>query len=498
MSILSQIQPSGKPKVGGDFSPVEDPQTHTVQQGAESVSSRGTPVAPEGRVEPGSLFAPSMGAKRVNRPNLIQSLSYDDPSSVHKLGKLDGQIRLGLPVSRPVLSTGRLGLDPAYTQNSDTDDYSWLADLPEAEFEKEAASLNDEAWLQKTFERIDACGRRAMLCEFSKCRQHILLPVLCHKIGCSTCTVIEAKRRRKFYGPALDRLVLEAKKARKSGLGVRLKFITLTVRNFPLDEGREMVNLLKSSLGRLKDRRFGPRVLEKLEVKFFLAVLRKSRKSEKNPRPLTHARVQRQFKLWREFKQFFLSKHKEGRKDLKFRHYSRGIVRIEWTPGKVGGHHFHLHMLWSSEFPIPQVLLELLWERATQGDQVRVDIRRVRGDIRKELLKYITKPWQMTPDQRGAVLLAMRNQKSVWGWGLEGYLPEAEDRSVHHCSDPNCKMKTWGACQLDYRLTPGRISALRHGWVLWGTYRDSQSKSIYRVRIFYAERGGLVWFVNSG
>lgn len=500
MSILSQTQPAGKPKVEGHFSTVEDPQTHMAHQRAESVSSAGVPIAPERRIKRGSSLATSMGAREVNRPTIILPLSYNESPSLDRLCKLIGQNVPNGPSPRPAFLAGRGRLDLGCDQPAtDPHDYSWLRSLAEEEFEKEAAKLNKDAWLEKKLGHIDSCGRRVRLAEFSVCHQRAWFPIMCHTLGCPTCTVLEAKERQKEYGPIIDQLASRAERAEVLGDDVaRIRFLTFTVKNFPLDQGAEMVDLLLSAFTRLKDLRFGPRIIKTLEKEFYAALTLAKTRSPQNANPLTDKQAARQIRLWEKFKRFFLRKHGEGCKNLKLRHFSKGIARLEWLCGKDGGHHFHLHSVWSTQFPIPQVLLEILWKKAT-GCDGRVDIRATDKDLQRELIKYISKPWDMSREEIGAVLLAVRNRKKIWIWGFDA--PEGKDltasekaeATTDHCSNPSCKLDWVGFADLDYRITLDRISALRNGWIVYGKYHDTKLMITRSIQFSYSEMRGFVW-----
>ncbi len=77
---------------------------------------------------------------------------------------------------------------------------------------------------------------------------------------------------------------------------------------------------------------------------------------------------------------------------------------FEWTPGKQDGlGHPHMHVWLFSRF-IEQSLLELLWRKAyahvTEQDwhdvpRLVVDVRAARPDVAHELVKYLTKDWEV-------------------------------------------------------------------------------------------------------
>jgi hypothetical protein len=75
---------------------------------------------------------------------------------------------------------------------------------------------------------------------------------------------------------------------------------------------------------------------------------------------------------------------------------------LEWTPGSDGLGHPHLHVWLFSRF-IEQSTIKALWEDAHEhvtGKRATliVDVRKAGGDVAHELVKYLTKDWDVTPD----------------------------------------------------------------------------------------------------
>lgn len=76
---------------------------------------------------------------------------------------------------------------------------------------------------------------------------------------------------------------------------------------------------------------------------------------------------------------------------------------FEWTPGEDGEGHPHMHVWLFSQY-IEQPLLELLWRKAyahvtgqdwTAVPRMVVDVRAARPDVAHELVKYLTKDWEV-------------------------------------------------------------------------------------------------------
>ncbi len=76
---------------------------------------------------------------------------------------------------------------------------------------------------------------------------------------------------------------------------------------------------------------------------------------------------------------------------------------FEWTPGEDGEGHPHMHVWLFSRY-IEQELLEQLWRKAyahvteqewTEIPRLVVDVRAARSDVAHELVKYLTKDWEV-------------------------------------------------------------------------------------------------------
>lgn len=106
---------------------------------------------------------------------------------------------------------------------------------------------------------------------------------------------------------------------------------------------------------------------------------------------------------------------------------------LEWTPGTDGLGHPHLHVWLFSRF-IEHSTIKALWEEAHEhvtgkrADLV-VDVRRAGDDVSQELIKYLTKDWDVTPDgakrvrpevfaQVYAELVGKRLRQSSSGFGM--------------------------------------------------------------------------------
>jgi len=77
---------------------------------------------------------------------------------------------------------------------------------------------------------------------------------------------------------------------------------------------------------------------------------------------------------------------------------------IEWTPGNDGLGHPHFHVWMFSRY-LDRDRIQGLWEEAyahvtkqPRRKLALVDIRKAGGEVAEELVKYLTKDWEITPD----------------------------------------------------------------------------------------------------
>lgn len=121
-----------------------------------------------------------------------------------------------------------------------------------------------------------------------------------------------------------------------------------------------------------------------------------------------------------------------------------GLARLEIKPSesRVGFWHPHLHVLVLSEFPLPQVLVQLWWswaffnERFDPGHLLIADVRVVTdlegltGYVAKYLAKSELSPDRIIPEELDAFLFSLRHTRKLTAWGLERREEEKNVRSA--------------------------------------------------------------------
>lgn len=80
--------------------------------------------------------------------------------------------------------------------------------------------------------------------------------------------------------------------------------------------------------------------------------------------------------------------------------------------------HVHKHLVLDSAF-IPQPYLVILWMWVTEEEGKVVDIRKVDKSPKgiAEILKYLTKPWEIPEDKQDEFRKAVKGLKRVWPLG---------------------------------------------------------------------------------
>ena len=251
--------------------------------------------------------------------------------------------------------------------------------------------------------------------EFAICR--------CKNPLCPTCSKIDSLKLVKRYRPALQKFENPC-------------FITLT---FPCNDLKLGVDGIKKAFSKLMDMRIGSRKMRKLEAEFY-DKLEKSNLDE-DQRKL-------QIALFEAFKEKAKDLRKELGRSPKLRHILfRGIARLEVTYNgdRKYKYNVHIHIAVDSKAPIPQVLLSMMWEWVS-GFPI-CDIRKAEGDYEHELLKYITKSWEVPDELFGEFLLAIKDRKKVWTWGNL----EVEDESLcPYCGRSDCRARYIGFADIIY------------------------------------------------
>jgi len=289
--------------------------------------------------------------------------------------------------------------------------------------------LDFDEWVREKRSEIENCGKYGVLMvrdcgarEFAICR--------CKNPLCPTCSKIDSLKLVRRYLPALRKFE-------------NPRFITLT---YPCEDLGSGVDGIKKAFSKLMDMRIGPRKIRRLELEFY------DRLEKSN---LDEDQKERQIMLFDAFKERARNLKEELGRSPKLRHIlAKGIARLEITydSNRKYRYNVHIHIVVDSKAPIPQVLLSMMWEWAS-GFPI-CDIRKAGGDYERELLKYMTKSWEIPDELFGEFLLAIKDRKKVWTWGDL----EIEDESVcPYCGKSDCRARYIDKTDISY-FDPSTLS----------------------------------------
>ena len=120
-----------------------------------------------------------------------------------------------------------------------------------------------------------------------------------------------------------------------------------------------------------------------------------------------------------------------------------GISSPEVTCGDVYGWHVHRHLVYDGE-RAPWALWSVLWSVATKGDAniVHVTYKKPDYDTALELIKYVLKPAELTPEQAQEFREVFRHVKKVWTIG-DAQPGEPEDKPCPFCGETDCLVEPW-------------------------------------------------------
>lgn len=329
-------------------------------------------------------------------------------------------------------------------------------------------------WIARKLQAIHSCGSKVILTVRDKCLSKVAVPIRCHSPVCPTCARIEQEETLRRYKPIFE----QAERSSK-----RVLFITLTTWKRPSD-GDELRAVLKEMSGayrKLLDMRLGARKRKWLREQFYEA-LRVSNVRNKSL----------QAYLFEEFLDYCERNGVQKFRDL----IKVGVRRPEITyDASKGWFNPHFHIIWFTDCPIPQVLLSFLWTTLT-GTGI-VDVREAYESFDKELIKYMTKFWEIPEDKIGEVVWALRGLKKVM---LHGVKLIKTPKSCPHCGHEDCKAHPVAIAKLDR----GIDYRYKHGDTWLGeivSIRAHYLASLYAIefgdsyiRVVYAEGEGFVWF----
>ena len=327
-------------------------------------------------------------------------------------------------------------------------------------------------------------------------------PHRCHSAQCPFCAYENFRKDWAVYSRYLEEL----------GKNGRLSFVTLTLPSS--HDPYEAIEMAYRSLSRLYQFRiFGPRNWKKVVRMFLREVLAYYRAAKRKGDPSAFERAKRQIRLFRKFIQKYSSYIGS---DIKFGQLFNIIWKFEITYNPEHGYHPHWHGV--GDIFIPKLLLVVIWRLVSSADVV--DIRAVddRENVTSELVKYITKHWELkdlSEEQKIDLETAMygRRKFRVWGFGLikdlEEEKEEKEEKRVHlwwlkvELSIPNLHnvprlvrlaRKRDGPIKLCRAYIYDERSGVWEGWLFVNADGDLElvpdDPSLYEVVYAYAIWGG--------
>ena len=273
------------------------------------------------------------------------------------------------------------------------------------------------------------------------CGYHQPIRELCSNPLCLSCEKIKADKRRLAWYPTLQAMK-------------HPRMLTFTIRD-GLDL-RERINFLQESFRRFMSLRLGPRNLSKL-IAESLDYLdgHFSKQVEKGTK--TEFQRHEEFTRWHDSLQLLklavIRWHDKKNKWPELRAMiGKGFAAIETTYGSatVDGEkvqdslwHVHRHACVDGEF-IPWPFLCAAWLRASKGEAFITHIEKIDQTPEgiKEVVKYLTKPWDIPEDKQAEFSNAIKGIKRIWPLG--GAKPAKVKEPCPSCGNPNCKGRIAG------------------------------------------------------
>ena len=213
-----------------------------------------------------------------------------------------------------------------------------------------------------------------------------------------------------------------------------LKLMTLTIRNG--EEAAERLKVLDTSFRKLMDFRLGRTNLRRLKKRVFRFISQWEEKEIKTPEQAEQLR--RSVESWFTYIE---RQEKLNGKSFKVRKLLKGLSSLEVTYDEDTKWHPHRHLIVSMRY-MPQIILTVLWQWATEGQGQIVDIRAVKdiaGGLR-ETIKYTVKGLTIPEEKEEELLKALFRKKRVWVIGRIKPKPE-DPKPCPGCERTDCNCK---------------------------------------------------------
>ncbi len=213
-----------------------------------------------------------------------------------------------------------------------------------------------------------------------------------------------------------------------------LKMMTLTIRNG--EDLAERLKVLDTSFRKLMDFRLGRNNRARLKKRVLGVIDRWEEKDIKTPEQAEQLRAS--VKSWFAYIE---RQEKLNGKSFKIRKLLKGLSSLEVTYDEDTKWHPHRHLIVSMRY-IPQIVLSVLWQWATEGQGQIVDIRAVKDikDGLRETIKYTVKGLTIPEDKEEELLKALFRKKRVWVIGRVKPKPE-EPKPCPGCDRTDCTCK---------------------------------------------------------
>lgn len=213
-----------------------------------------------------------------------------------------------------------------------------------------------------------------------------------------------------------------------------LKMMTLTIRNG--EHLSERLKVLDTSFRKLMDFRLGRNNRTRLKKRVSGVINRWEEKEIKTSEQAQQLRAS--VESWIAYIE---RQEKLNGKSFKIRKLLKGLSSLEVTYDETTKWHPHRHLIVSMRY-IPQIVLSVLWQWATEGQGQIVDIRAVKDvkDGLRETIKYTVKGLTIPEDKEQELIKALFRKKRVWVIGRVKPKPE-EPKPCPDCNRTDCTCK---------------------------------------------------------
>lgn len=322
---------------------------------------------------------------------------------------------------------------------------------------------------EELFDPDEATAPHGYLVLIRYCGKRQPIPLLCTNPLCVPCEKVKAQRRREMWFPVLKEMNYP-------------RFMTLGVKSGSnLDERRKH---FQSAFRKLLETRLG-----KNNLRYYrsagLCFLQDHLDQEVKAKKITFEESLVELERWEKSIERFIGDQidyfAENGKWQKVRHIvGEGFASLEVTLTNEGWH-VHRHITTDGQF-FPWPLLCAIWKKCS-GDSFIVDIRSVgktEKDLR-ELIKYVTKAWEIPKSKYAEFRSAMKGVKRIWPLG---YAKPIEVKHVcPYCGDESCKAITFD--QRAYLLESGRMMGM--------PYKLFELADLYKTRFVIIQRLNGSW-----